>query len=81
MIVGKAGLQYESLSEDVAYGIGVEPRRSGGQGLMAVTDVWVETACRWNRRQRWSLLVWMARDETTKGVLWKRGPLIDRSPR
>ncbi|MEV7739942.1 hypothetical protein AB0O75_49360 [Streptomyces sp. NPDC088921] len=26
-------------------------------------------------------IVWMARDEDTKGVWWKHGPLIDRSAR
>ncbi|MET7684235.1 hypothetical protein [Streptomyces sp. NPDC005423] len=26
-------------------------------------------------------MVWMARDEDVKGVLWKHGPLIDRSAR
>ncbi|MFG3042773.1 hypothetical protein ACGFYZ_38330 [Streptomyces sp. NPDC048330] len=26
-------------------------------------------------------MVWMTRDETTKGVAWDRGPLIDRSAR
>ncbi|MFF1593063.1 hypothetical protein ACFVY0_33835 [Streptomyces sp. NPDC058286] len=31
-IVEKAGLPYESLSEDIAYVIGMEPRRSGAQG-------------------------------------------------